>query len=79
MEHKKTLQISNVFLNQRPSSACAEPVSVLIIKINPMKTLVKISRRLNALTQQDLMRGKKIEDFQSYYSGIWKGTKRYAH
>jgi hypothetical protein len=44
-----------------------------------MKTLAKISRRLDALTQQDLMRGKKIEDFQSYYSGIWKGTKRYAH
>ena len=44
-----------------------------------MKSLTKISRRLGAITQENLLSSKRIVDFQASPTGVWKGTKRYAH
>jgi len=44
-----------------------------------MKSIIKISRHLNTLTQENILITKRIIDFKSSYTGIWKGTKRYAH
>ena len=44
-----------------------------------MKTLAKISRRFDAITQENVWSGKQILDFQNFDSGLWKGSKRYAH
>ncbi|WP_298342596.1 hypothetical protein [uncultured Algibacter sp.] len=44
-----------------------------------MKSLTKISRRLDLITQQNLLSNKRIVDFNTSYSGIWKGTNRYTH
>jgi hypothetical protein len=44
-----------------------------------MKSFTKISRRLGVITQENLLCSKRIIDFQMSSTGIWKGTKRYAH
>ncbi|WP_262891371.1 hypothetical protein [Algibacter mikhailovii] len=44
-----------------------------------MKTLIKISRHLNTITQENIFTPKRILDFRTSNIGIWKGSKRYAH
>jgi len=44
-----------------------------------MKSIIKISRHLDTLTQENILISKRIIDFKTSYTGIWKGTKRYAH
>lgn len=44
-----------------------------------MNTIIKISRHLNQITQENLLTSKRIIDFRSSNTGFWKGTKRYAH
>ncbi|WP_298535415.1 hypothetical protein [uncultured Algibacter sp.] len=44
-----------------------------------MKTIIKISRHLNLVTHENLLTPKRIIDFRFSNSGLWKGTKRYAH
>ena len=44
-----------------------------------MQSLIKISRHLNSITQENLLASKRIIDFRSSNTGTWKGTKRYAH
>ncbi|WP_281261085.1 hypothetical protein [Algibacter marinivivus] len=44
-----------------------------------MKSFTKISRRLRNITQENLLSSKRIIDFQASHTGVWKGTKRYAH
>lgn len=44
-----------------------------------MKSIIKISRHLNTITQENLLTTKRIIDFQTSNTGLWKGTRRYAH
>lgn len=44
-----------------------------------MKSIIKISRHLENLTQENLLTNKRIIDFRTSTTGLWKGTKRYAH
>ncbi|MDA9343658.1 hypothetical protein N9R06_01005 [Algibacter sp.] len=44
-----------------------------------MKSIIKISRHLNNITQENLFTNKRIIDFNTSNTGLWKGTKRYAH
>ena len=44
-----------------------------------MKSIIRISRHLNNITKENLLTTKRIIDFRTSPSGIWKGTKRYAH
>ena len=44
-----------------------------------MKSIIKISRHLNNITKENLLNSKRIIDFRASNSGIWEGTKRYAH
>lgn len=44
-----------------------------------MKPIIKISRHLNSITQENLFTNKRIVDFNTSNTGLWKGTKRYAH
>ncbi|WP_370476097.1 hypothetical protein [Tamlana flava] len=44
-----------------------------------MKSIIKISRHLNNLTQEHLLASKRIIDFKSSNTSIWNGAKRYAH
>ncbi|WP_256444183.1 hypothetical protein [Flaviramulus sp. BrNp1-15] len=44
-----------------------------------MKSIVKISRHFNTITQENLFTNKRIIDFRTSNNSIWKGTKRYAH
>ncbi|WP_345274586.1 hypothetical protein [Flaviramulus aquimarinus] len=44
-----------------------------------MKSIIKISRHLNSITQENLLTNKRIINFQSSNNCTWKGTKRYAH
>lgn len=44
-----------------------------------MRTLNKISKHLNALTQENTVANRRILNFNNSKEVIWKGTKRYAH
>jgi len=44
-----------------------------------MKLIIKISRHLNNIAEENLLASKRIIDFRSSSNCIWKGTKRYAH
>ncbi len=44
-----------------------------------MKSIIKISKHLNSITQENLLASKRIIDFRTSDLGVWKGTKRYAH
>ncbi|WP_255407683.1 hypothetical protein [Jejuia spongiicola] len=44
-----------------------------------MRTLIKISKHLNSITQENLITNKRIINFNNSDTVIWKGTKRYAH
>ncbi len=44
-----------------------------------MRTLIKISKHLDSITQENLLTNKRIINFNNSDSIIWKGTKRYAH
>ncbi|WP_298238230.1 hypothetical protein [uncultured Algibacter sp.] len=43
-----------------------------------MRTVIKISKRLNSITQENLFPSKRILSL-STNEAIWRGTKRYAH
>ncbi|MFL1012789.1 hypothetical protein [Flavisericum labens] len=44
-----------------------------------MKSITKISRRLNIITKENLYTSKRIIDFRLLSTTLWKGAKRYAH
>ena len=44
-----------------------------------MKSIIKISRHLQTITQENLLASERIIDFRTSNIGLWKGTKRYAH
>mgnify|MGYP007014079635 CR=1 FL=1 len=44
-----------------------------------MRTLIKISKHLDSITQENLLSNRRILNFNNSKDVIWKGTKRYAH
>ncbi|WP_341215336.1 hypothetical protein [uncultured Wocania sp.] len=44
-----------------------------------MRTLIKISKHLDSITQENLFTNQRILSFNNSNEVIWKGTKRYAH
>lgn len=44
-----------------------------------MRTINKISKQLNTLTQENVILSRRILNFNNSKGVIWKGTKRYAH
>ncbi|WP_445957414.1 hypothetical protein [Yeosuana sp.] len=44
-----------------------------------MRTILKISKRLDTLTQENLLMNRRLINFNRMTDDIWKGTKRYAH
>lgn len=44
-----------------------------------MNTLNIISKRLNNITQENLLNTKRVLPLNTSNTAIWKGTKRYAH
>jgi hypothetical protein len=44
-----------------------------------MNSINNISRRLNSLTQENLLTTNRVLDFHTSNNGIWKGSKRFAH
>ncbi|MFD0841949.1 hypothetical protein ACFQ1F_00265 [Flaviramulus multivorans] len=44
-----------------------------------MKSIHKISRHLNNITQENLFANSRIIDFNTSNTCVWKGAKRYAH
>ncbi|MFH4965424.1 hypothetical protein V8G69_10505 [Gaetbulibacter sp. M235] len=44
-----------------------------------MRTYNKISKRLNRLTNENLLVNRRVIAFNNAVEAIWMGTKRYAH
>ena len=44
-----------------------------------MRTLIKISKHLNTITQENLLTNRRVLNFNNSNTNIWKGAKRYAH
>ncbi|WP_298497754.1 hypothetical protein [uncultured Algibacter sp.] len=44
-----------------------------------MKSILKISRHINNITEENLLNSKRIIDFRTSQHGVWKGSKRYVH
>lgn len=44
-----------------------------------MRTLIKISNKLDSIVQENINRNRRIISFNNNSGDIWRGVKRYAH
>ncbi len=44
-----------------------------------MRTVIKISKRLDNIVQENLLTNRRIIRFNNSCEVIWQGSKRYAH